>query len=85
MDTTGLLGATKIKSAFWSASIDAGCGLRLLEADEGDGQRIGTGMEPYPILLKVHRSAASGCLRIRDRHMRLDAIIGHGEQSELSS
>ena len=39
-------------------------------------------MEPYPILLKVHRSAASGCLRICDRHMRLDAIVSHREQSE---
>ena len=42
----------------------AGCGPRVPEADESDRQRIRVGMEPYPILLKVHRSAATRCLRI---------------------
>ena len=60
MDTTGLLGATKIKSACLERLDNAGCGPCVIEADEGDGQRIRAGMEPYPILLKVQRSAASG-------------------------
>ncbi len=62
----------------------AGSGRGLLEADEH--QRLGgdAGAQPDPVLLEVHHPTAARRVRVGHGDVRLDAVVGHGQQPDAA-
>ena len=79
-ETTGLDGGSSTRSASVIASMTPGAGRGVVEADDDDRLGGHLGAQPHPVLLEVHDPAAARGLRVGDRDVGLDPVVGHRQQ-----
>ena len=83
IETTGLLGATRIRSAAAIASATPGAGRADSMPTRVIASASGCGAQPDPVLLEVHRPAAARRLVVGDGDVGLDPVVGHRQQPQL--
>ncbi len=82
IETTGLLGASRIRSARGQHVDDTGGRPGVLDPDLDDRESRRLSVQSYPVLLEVHGPSAGRLRVVRDRHVCLDPVVGHRQQPE---
>ena len=82
IDTTGLLGATKTRSADSIASTTPDRRPGGLDAEAADRERFGLSPKPDPVLLEVQPATAVAGRRIGDGDLGLDDVVRHRQQPQ---
>ena len=85
IETTGLLGATRIRSAVADASVTPGAGRAASMPTRTTASASGRGVQPHPVLLEVDGPPAAGGRSVGDGDVGLDPVVGHRQQPQRGS